>query len=256
MPARVHIAVVDRDGDLLGVFRMDDGPNFGYDVAIQKARTAAFFSDDNHAITTRALGFMSQKFFPIGINENSPVGGPFFEVQDRLFLTGIATNPTVLAMPYIQMMPVFARDVLDVGASGLGLLMAASGAGVAEGGRTGLTAVVVGTSGGIVLAQFIGFLFIGVLLFAFYHPFTDPGYATASSAAFPFTGGDRVFPDFITRHLPTGLSGLVVDRYRDVIAVQLGPGKYFGEIEFFHGRKSRASIRARSLGWFSFTRIT
>src|SRR6476469_7001445 len=66
------------------------------------------------------------------------------------------------------------------------------------------------TSGGIVLAQFIGFLFIGVLLFAFYHPFTDPAYAAAASAAFPFTGGDRVFPDFITQHLPTGLSGLVV----------------------------------------------
>ena len=66
------------------------------------------------------------------------------------------------------------------------------------------------TSGAIVLAQFVGFLFIGVLLFAFYHPFTDAGYATASATAFPFTGGDRVFPDFITRHLPTGLSGLVV----------------------------------------------
>lgn len=66
------------------------------------------------------------------------------------------------------------------------------------------------TSGAIVLGQFIGFLFIGVLLFAFYHPFTDPGYATAASTAFPFTGGDRVFPDFITRHLPSGLSGLVV----------------------------------------------
>jgi solute:Na+ symporter, SSS family len=66
------------------------------------------------------------------------------------------------------------------------------------------------TSGGIVLAQFIGFLFIGVLLFAFYHPYTDPGYATAASTAFPFTGGDRVFPDFITKHLPSGLSGLVV----------------------------------------------
>src|SRR5215468_1022140 len=62
------------------------------------------------------------------------------------------------------------------------------------------------TSGGIVLAQFIGFLFIGVLLFAFYHPFTDPGYATAASTAFPFTGGDRVFPDFITKYMPTGLS--------------------------------------------------
>src|SRR5215213_5768950 len=66
------------------------------------------------------------------------------------------------------------------------------------------------TSGGIVLVQFIGFLFIGVLLFAFYHPFTDPGYATAQSLAFPFTGGDRVFPDFITKYMPTGLSGLVV----------------------------------------------
>jgi SSS family transporter len=66
------------------------------------------------------------------------------------------------------------------------------------------------TSGAIVLAQFIGFLFIGVLLFAFYHPFTEPGYATAAAAAFPFTGGDRVFPDFITKHLPSGLSGLVV----------------------------------------------
>ena len=66
------------------------------------------------------------------------------------------------------------------------------------------------TSGGIVLAQFIGFLFIGVLLFAFYHPFTDPAYASAASTAFPFTGGDRVFPDFITKYMPTGLSGLVV----------------------------------------------
>ena len=66
------------------------------------------------------------------------------------------------------------------------------------------------TSGAVVLGQFIGFLFIGVLLFAFYKPYADPGYATAATAAFPFTGGDRVFPDFITRHMPPGLSGLVV----------------------------------------------
>jgi SSS family transporter len=74
--------------------------------------------------------------------------------------------------------------------------------------RKAITALL--TSGAIVLAQFIGFLFIGVLLFAFYHPYTDPSYATATATAFPFTGGDRVFPDFITRHMPTGLSGLVV----------------------------------------------
>ncbi|HKO01618.1 MAG TPA: sodium:solute symporter, partial [Thermoanaerobaculia bacterium] len=54
-------------------------------------------------------------------------------------------------------------------------------------------------SGVVVLAQFIGFLFIGVLLFAFYRP-DQHGYMPP----------DQVFPDFITRHLPSGLSGLVV----------------------------------------------
>jgi ABC-type lipoprotein export system ATPase subunit len=34
----------------------------------------------------------------------------------------------------------------------------------------------------------------------------------------------------------------------DVIAVQLGPGKYFGEMEFFHDRRSRASARASEAG--------
>jgi SSS family solute:Na+ symporter len=65
------------------------------------------------------------------------------------------------------------------------------------------------TSGAVVLAQFIGFLFIGVLLFAFYQPFNAPEYA-AATGAFPFTGGDKVFPDFITKFMPPGLSGLVV----------------------------------------------
>ena len=34
----------------------------------------------------------------------------------------------------------------------------------------------------------------------------------------------------------------------DVIALQLGPGKYFGEMEFFHEHKHRASIRASESG--------
>lgn len=56
------------------------------------------------------------------------------------------------------------------------------------------------TSGIVVFLQFTGFLLIGLLLFAFYRPF-EHGWALA---------GDRVFPDFITRHLPSGISGLVV----------------------------------------------
>src|SRR4029453_7470660 len=59
------------------------------------------------------------------------------------------------------------------------------------------------TSGVVVLLQFTGFLVIGLLLFAFYRPF-ETGWGGAPLA------GDRVFPDFITRHLPSGLSGLVV----------------------------------------------
>src|SRR5215203_1531693 len=72
------------------------------------------------------------------------------------------------------------------------------------------------SSGAVVLGQFIGFLFIGVLLFAYYQPFSAPEYASIGAAGstlpatFPFTGGDKVFPDFITKFMPPGLSGLVV----------------------------------------------
>ncbi len=72
------------------------------------------------------------------------------------------------------------------------------------------------TSGAVVLGQFIGFLFIGVLLFAFYAPYNLAEYAQAGVAGsgipaqVPFTGGDKVFPDFITKSMPSGISGLVV----------------------------------------------
>jgi MFS family permease len=41
--------------------------------------------------------------------------------------------PSIFARPYVQMMPVFARDVLGLGASGYGVLMAASGVGALAG---------------------------------------------------------------------------------------------------------------------------
>ncbi|HEV2765554.1 MAG TPA: hypothetical protein VGV38_21400, partial [Pyrinomonadaceae bacterium] len=74
------------------------------------------------------------------------------------------------------------------------------------------------SSGAVVFAQFVGFLFIGVLLFAFYGPYKDPAYGTltAGAATLPLEGafrsvaGDRVFPHFITNYMPPGLSGLVV----------------------------------------------
>ena len=80
--ARVHVVVVDTGGNVLGTFRMGDATNFSFDVAVQKARTANFFSDDTHAFTSTAIGFMSQGFFPPGINGGGP--GPLYRLQDEL----------------------------------------------------------------------------------------------------------------------------------------------------------------------------
>lgn len=48
-PARVTISVVDSAGVVLGLVRTRDAPVFGTDVALQKARTAAFYSSKETA---------------------------------------------------------------------------------------------------------------------------------------------------------------------------------------------------------------
>jgi uncharacterized protein GlcG (DUF336 family) len=103
--ARVTIAVVDAAGVVLGIFRQKDAPVFGFDVAVQKARTAAFFSnssagtllrgagfgsyvdranadglqlDGSVAFSDRAAGFLHRPFFPDGIDNTA--AGPFSTV--------------------------------------------------------------------------------------------------------------------------------------------------------------------------------
>jgi MFS family permease len=49
----------------------------------------------------------------------------------RLIFLSLATN--VLVMPYINLMPVFAQDVLRIGSSGLGILLASTGLGTVVG---------------------------------------------------------------------------------------------------------------------------
>jgi uncharacterized protein GlcG (DUF336 family) len=53
--AHVTIAVVDTQGEIIGLVRTSDGPVFGIDVAVQKARTALFFSSPGAAAAWRAL---------------------------------------------------------------------------------------------------------------------------------------------------------------------------------------------------------
>ncbi len=100
--ARVTIAVVDTDGDVLGIFRQLDAPVFGLDVSVQKARSSNFFARSDTgtklsaagfgsyvaransdgiglngatAFSDRAIGFLHRPFFPDGINNTA--AGPF-----------------------------------------------------------------------------------------------------------------------------------------------------------------------------------
>ncbi len=100
--ARVNITVVDRRGNILGIFRTADAPVFGFDVSAQKARSAAFFSssaaagtlatlgnqavqhfvtaaarvglglDGRIAYADRSIAFLARPFFPDGIDDTSP----------------------------------------------------------------------------------------------------------------------------------------------------------------------------------------
>jgi len=109
--AQVSVTVVDTAGEILGLVRSPDAPIFGTDVAVQKARTAAFFSSVNAAAelaalppaiaayaaamksflndptalangiaySNRAVGNLARPFFPDGITgtANGPLSKPY-----------------------------------------------------------------------------------------------------------------------------------------------------------------------------------
>jgi uncharacterized protein GlcG (DUF336 family) len=122
VPAQVTISVVDSWGTVLGLVRSPDAPIFGTDVALQKARTAAFFSNpkagalllanpdadvaptvaatraflgDSAAFTgktafsNRAVGNLARPYFPDGEvgRPNGPLSRPF--AQFSPFATGL-----------------------------------------------------------------------------------------------------------------------------------------------------------------------
>lgn len=96
VPAEVFITVVDNPNQpgvapaVLGGAGTNDGTLFSYDVAVQKARTALFFSTNSLAMSTRTVGFLAQDLYPPGIDGNLP--GPFFGLQERFSLPDIIAN--------------------------------------------------------------------------------------------------------------------------------------------------------------------
>jgi uncharacterized protein GlcG (DUF336 family) len=123
--AQVSIAVVDTNGAPLGLVRSPDAPVFGIDVSLQKARTAAFFSNAQaaallgasadaevrafiaaaqaffgdasifsgaHAFSARAIGNISRPYFPDGELGRPP--GPFSRpiAEFNPFSTGLQSS--------------------------------------------------------------------------------------------------------------------------------------------------------------------
>ncbi|MSU63880.1 MAG: heme-binding protein [Pedosphaera sp.] len=86
-PAQVFISVVSHPNKpgghpaILGTFRTPEATIFSWDVAVQKARTAIFFSSNLRAFSSRTVGFLAQSLFPPGILNTTP--GPFLGLQEK-----------------------------------------------------------------------------------------------------------------------------------------------------------------------------
>jgi uncharacterized protein GlcG (DUF336 family) len=108
-PAQVFISVVNNPDNsstppaVLGTFRTSDATIFSWDVSVQKARTALFFSSPlaaaalppeltGKALSTRTVGFLSQSLYPPGISGTAP--GPLLGLQEQFSLIPVnVTNP-------------------------------------------------------------------------------------------------------------------------------------------------------------------
>jgi uncharacterized protein GlcG (DUF336 family) len=100
--AQVFISVVNNPNSagspplVLGSFcTSPDTTRFSWDVSVQKARTALFFSATNRAYSARTTGFLAQSLYPPGISGTQP--GLFFGLQERFSIITpvpvVATNP-------------------------------------------------------------------------------------------------------------------------------------------------------------------
>lgn len=89
-PAQTFITVINNPDQanvapaVLGTIQTPGATIFSWDVAVQKARTAVFFSDDSRAFSSRTVGFLAQRFYPPGIVKTPP--GPFYKLQERFSL--------------------------------------------------------------------------------------------------------------------------------------------------------------------------
>ena len=92
--ARMVFAVSDKEGNLLGLYRMPDATVFSIDVAVAKARNVAYYANPDElqpidklstvplgtSLTSRSFRYLSEPRFPEGIDGQPP--GPFSILTD------------------------------------------------------------------------------------------------------------------------------------------------------------------------------
>lgn len=118
---RMHIAIVDRIGRLLALRSMTDAWEGSIDIAIAKARTAALFSSNENALSTRDIGALAQ---PRLIRKDGVVldeAGPLWGIwQTNQFpLTGL-TGPRNGLVVFPGGLPLYKNNLLvgGIGVSG------------------------------------------------------------------------------------------------------------------------------------------
>ncbi|MCB2011082.1 MAG: heme-binding protein [Geminicoccaceae bacterium] len=181
----VTVSVVDTGGNILAIARTADGPVFGTDVSLQKARTANFFTradartiiqglaansqgvsfadyvtaadaflsrtafDGTIAFSSRGIGNLSRPFFPDGQNgkPNGPLSVPFFEWSP--FRTGLQVDAGLDIL--LQHAGFIASGSGDVAAGCVGGALLGNGLQIFSGGvpifRNGVHVGAIGVSG-------------------------------------------------------------------------------------------------------------
>jgi len=95
---KMHIAIVDREGNLLAFHSMGDAWEGSKDIAIAKARTAAFFSSDENALTSRIVGELSEAHANDGSNGAGPLWGIW--ASNQVGITGgSSTRNGIITFP-------------------------------------------------------------------------------------------------------------------------------------------------------------